>query len=195
MNAAVYALAVGPDGSLYAGGSFTTAGGVAASAIARWDGGAWYSLATGMGGDVYFYVYALTAGPDISLYAGGKFTTAGGVVANHIARWDQLTSSWHALGSGMSGQSDDSYVNAMAVRPDGSLYAGGRFEIAGGVPSSNIALERASAAPLPASNAATLRGIMQLDRQGSASAHSWYLTSLSSAGRGYSSSVHFRLVY
>ena len=63
----VEALAVGPDGSLYAGGDFTTAGGVAANRIARWDGTAWHPLGSGM----IQVVYALAVGPDGSLYAGG----------------------------------------------------------------------------------------------------------------------------
>ena len=36
-----------------------------------------------------------------NLYAGGYFTTAGGVPANYIAKWDG--SAWSALGSGMNG--------------------------------------------------------------------------------------------
>ena len=48
------------------------------------------------------HVNALAFGPDGSLYAGGKFTTAGGVTANHIARWDG--SDWHPLGSGIEGR-------------------------------------------------------------------------------------------
>ena len=36
-----------------------------------------------------------------NLYAGGGFTTAGGVPANYIAKWDG--SAWSALGSGMDG--------------------------------------------------------------------------------------------
>ena len=44
--------------------------------------------------------YALAvSGTD--LYAGGYFTTAGGVPANCIAKWNG--SAWSALGSGMSG--------------------------------------------------------------------------------------------
>ena len=35
-----------------------------------------------------------------NLYAGGYFTTAGGVPANNIAKWDG--SAWSALGSGMA---------------------------------------------------------------------------------------------
>ena len=55
-----------------------------ANHIARWDGTAWHPLGSGMNG----FVDALAFGPDGSLYAGGKFTTAGGVTANGIARWD-----------------------------------------------------------------------------------------------------------
>ena len=58
-----------------------------------------------------------------TLYAGGLFTTAGGIAANHIAQWSG--SSWSALGSGMNNA-----VFALAV--SGSrLYAGGTFTMAG----------------------------------------------------------------
>ena len=40
LNGEVNAVVVGPDGSLYVGGNFTIAGGVAANNIARWDGSA-----------------------------------------------------------------------------------------------------------------------------------------------------------
>jgi hypothetical protein len=125
-------LAIGPDGSLYAGGRFTTAGGVAANYIARWDGSQWHPLGSGMNNGVY----DLAVGPDGSLYAGGDFTTAGGVAVNHIARWDGTQ--WHTLGSGMGAHYDPS-VSALAVGPDGSLYAGGSFTTAGGVAANHIA--------------------------------------------------------
>ena len=40
LNGEVNAVAVGPEGSLYVGGFFTTAGDGAANSIARWDGSA-----------------------------------------------------------------------------------------------------------------------------------------------------------
>ena len=126
----VAALALGPDGSLYAGGEFTTAGGVTANHVARWDGSAWRALGKGVDGAVA----ALAVGPDGSLYAGGDFTTAGGVPANHVARWDGATSAWQALGSGADGA-----VAALALGSDGALYAGGRFTTAGGVAADNVA--------------------------------------------------------
>ena len=93
----VSALAVGPDGSLYAGGSFTTAGGVPANHIARWDGSLWYSLGSGMGGDTPS-VRTLAIEPDGSLYAGGQFYTAGGKPSSYIAQWTGSTHpqwTWH----------------------------------------------------------------------------------------------------
>ena len=125
------------DGSgpaLYAGGEFTSAGGVAANYIAKWNGSSWSALGSGMNG----IVYALTVFDDGSgpaLYAGGVFTIAGGVAANHIAKWNG--SSWSALGSGMGYT-----VYALTVFDDGSgpaLYAGGDFTTAGGVAANRIA--------------------------------------------------------
>lgn len=119
MNDNVYAMAVGRDGSIYAGGAFTTAGEVAANSVARWDGAHWHPLGSGMGGCLFPTVWALTLGPDGSLYAGGSFPAADGVIVNNIARWDATTSSWHPLSSGMDGD-----VQALAFGSDGSLYAG-----------------------------------------------------------------------
>jgi hypothetical protein len=98
----VYALAWdGVQGYLYVGGEFTIAGSVLANNVARWDGTSWSALGSGMEG-YYPEVYAL-AWDDAHgyLYAGGAFITAGGVVANNIARWDGT--SWAALGSGTAG--------------------------------------------------------------------------------------------
>jgi hypothetical protein len=82
--------AVGPG--LYACGEFTTAGGVAASKIAKWDGTNWSAVGGGLdGGDCT----TLEVGPDHRLYVGGTFTSAGGIAAHHLASWDG--SNWLAL--------------------------------------------------------------------------------------------------
>ncbi len=115
------------DGSnLYAGGNIATAGGVAASRIAQWDGATWSPLGSGVDSSVLALV-----SDGSNLYVGGHFTTAGGVAAIRIAQWDGAT--WSPLGSGMN-----SSVRALAW--DGSnLYAGGFFTTAGGVAAARIA--------------------------------------------------------
>ncbi|MFH0982498.1 MAG: hypothetical protein V2A79_13310, partial [Planctomycetota bacterium] len=140
----VSALTVFDDGTgpaLYAGGRFTTAGGVPANYIAKWNGTQWSALGSGMAGGTYLGVSALTVfddGTGPALYAGGDFTTAGGVPASRIAKWNGTQ--WSALGSGMSGAY--SYVSALTIFDDGTgpaLYAGGNFTTAGGVPANYIA--------------------------------------------------------
>jgi len=131
----VRALLADGSGSLYIGGYFTAAGAVVANGIAKWDGSQWSALGSGMGGDDDIVRVEALALSGTDLYVGGHFTTADGVPANHIAKWDG--NNWSALGSGMAG---DYYlvVNALAVIGT-NLYAGGRFTTAGGVAATNIA--------------------------------------------------------
>jgi hypothetical protein len=136
-NSVVHALAVFDDGSgpaLYAGGTFTTAGGIAVGYIAKWNGSSWAPLASGMDNLVdALAVFDDGSGP--ALYAGGNFVVAGGVTVNSIARWNG--SSWAPLGSGTNHA-----VYALTVFDDGSgpaLFAGGGFTAAGGVAANFIA--------------------------------------------------------
>jgi hypothetical protein len=85
----VTALAVHDDGSgaaLYAGGSFTTAGGAAANRIARWDGSAWTPLGGGMNGEV-LALAVHDDGSGTALYAGGTFSSATDSGDSFLARW------------------------------------------------------------------------------------------------------------
>jgi hypothetical protein len=89
-NSNINGLAVFDDGAgsaLYAGGLFTSASGVpGTSFLARWNGQSWSSV--GGGADnwvISFSVY--DDGGGSALYAGGHFTTIGGVEAERIARW------------------------------------------------------------------------------------------------------------
>ncbi len=75
----VNALAVA-GGSLYAGGTFTTAGGGAANSIAQWDGTAWSALGSGVNNTVGALAVA-----DGRLYVGGGFSTAGGRFSPYAA--------------------------------------------------------------------------------------------------------------
>ncbi|MBI2440532.1 MAG: hypothetical protein HYV35_04085 [Lentisphaerae bacterium] len=128
MNQFVDALAIDSNGNLYAGGSFTNAGGVTANRIAKWNGTSWTNLGSGMNQSVTSLVYAASG----NLYAGGDFTSAGGVTANRIAKWNGT--SWTNLDSGMN-----LYVFALASDTNGNLYAGGGFTTASGVSANRIA--------------------------------------------------------
>jgi LPXTG-site transpeptidase (sortase) family protein len=129
INGTVFAVGVDGYENLYAGGQFTSAGGVSANRVAMWDGSAWRALGVGTNNDVL----AIAVDGSGNLYVGGSFTSAGGVPANYIAMWDGST--WNALGSGTNGS-----VSALAVDRSGNLYAGGGFTSAGGVPANKIAM-------------------------------------------------------
>jgi len=121
------------------GGTFTTAGGLAATNIAKGDGSRWSSLGSGLNGAVY----ALAVFGS-NLYVGGLFTTAGGLAATNIARWDG--GGWSALGSGVNGIPGTVRSFAMS---GGDVYVGGQFTTAGGSLASYIAKWDGSAgAPL-----------------------------------------------
>jgi hypothetical protein len=96
-------------------------------------------------GPTYPNVVALAVS-GTNLYAGGVFTTANGIAANYIAKWDG--SNWAALGSGAN-----QAVDALAVSGS-DLYAGGYFGTAGGKVSPYIA--RANLLTLPTLPTATL---------------------------------------
>lgn len=121
LNGACFALAAGPDGLVYAGGSFTIAGGISANYIARWNGIVWSALGSGLDATCR----TITFGPDGFLYAGGDFTIAGGVSANYIAQWNGT--SWSALGTGLSAT-----CRTITFGSNEILYAGGDFTTAGG---------------------------------------------------------------
>ena len=135
-NDFVYALAVAGNGDVYAGGGFTQAGGPSANRIARWNGTAWNSLGTGAGNGLNDDVYTLAVAGNGDVYAGGRFTQAGGVAANYIAKWNGTA--WSALGTGTSNGMNN-VVFALAIAGNGEVYAGGRFTQAGGVSANNIA--------------------------------------------------------
>ncbi|HEX6811854.1 MAG TPA: hypothetical protein VF384_09560 [Planctomycetota bacterium] len=120
------------NNDLLAGGSFLTIGGVSANRIARWNGTAWSPLGSGIDQSIVSRIHAIVEMPNGDIVIGGWFTTAGGVSANKIARWNGTA--WSALGSGM-----DSNVHALTALPNGDLIAGGNFTTAGGVPANAVA--------------------------------------------------------
>lgn len=140
-NGTVYAMATadfGGGSELYIGGGFSTAGSVTSFGLARWDGANWHDVGGSMAGGLNQGVFALGvfddgAGP--KLYAGGKFSMAGGVAAQRIAVWDGTN--WSPMGSGAN-----LAVFTFAVHDDGfgpQLYAGGSFTSIGGVAANRLA--------------------------------------------------------
>ncbi|WP_420456898.1 T9SS type A sorting domain-containing protein [Rubrivirga sp.] len=118
----VFALTLGPDGALYAGGSFTTVRRpdgttVDARGLARRTGSTWEWIGAPTSGSVR----ALAFGPDGRLYAGGTFLrftqpTSAAVNANSLAVWDG--EEWTGVGDpGIA-------VTSLAVGAAGRVYAG-----------------------------------------------------------------------
>jgi len=133
----IYAMAVDAVGNLYVGGDFTIAGTVRANHIAKWDNATWSALGSGVEALEAFCVGALALDAAGTLYTGGEFLKAGGVTVNNIAKWDNDT--WSALGPTMGVLYPRGNVGALALDASGNLYAGGSFEIIGGVTVNNIA--------------------------------------------------------
>ncbi len=133
----VYAIAMAGM-QVYVGGSFTYAGGQPADNIARWDAaanggqGAWFSLGSGVNGEVEAIAILGT-----QVYVGGEFTQAGGQRANHIARWDPAANggqgSWSPLGAGVDDEVLDITVGG------GQAYVGGCFTGSGSQSANHIA--------------------------------------------------------
>jgi hypothetical protein len=140
LNGSAFAVAIAPNGDAYVGGIFTYAGGVAANAIARWNGTSWSALGAGITIVTprvgIGYVRALAFAPNGDLYVGGSFNRAGSVAAAGVARWNGST--WSALGSGVGGPSIP-FVEALAVAPGGDVYVGGNFTNAGGTAANYVA--------------------------------------------------------
>ena len=134
MNNNVDALAVLPNGSLVAGGDFTTSGNnstvapltITVNHIAVWNGTAWSAInPAGAVPGVSGSVDALAVDGSGNLIAGGAFTTVGNsstgsTTVNRIALWNGTN--WSLLGSGLSNT-----VYALALLPNGNIAAGGAF--------------------------------------------------------------------
>jgi hypothetical protein len=141
----VMSLAAWDDGggpALFAGGWFHHADAVEAPHIVRWNGSTWAPLAGPSGNGTDDVVYTLAPhvdGNGHALFAGGRFTHAGGLEAESVARWDGA--GWLPLDD-PSGYGLDGTVHALLSHNDGrgsSLWAAGSFAVAGGEVSRRIA--------------------------------------------------------
>lgn len=112
------------QGLLYAGGTFDSAGTVAANNIAVWDGTTWSPVGLGVHGapEGKPRIESITSWKG-DLVVGGVFDSAGNVAATNVARWDGT--SWKSLNANF-----DAPVKALCVYKK-VLYAGGDFNFAG----------------------------------------------------------------
>ena len=142
LNNDCYALSLDSFGNVYAGGGFTTAGGITASRIAKFTltTAAWSPLGNnGVGGSSFPFCNALAIDSSGNVYAGGSFTIAynsdgTNITANRIAKFTVISSTWSALGSGLN-----SNCNTLKFDSTGNLYAGGSFTTADGNLANRIA--------------------------------------------------------
>lgn len=88
----------------------------------------WSPVGTGTNGPVN----DIASDAASNVYAGGRFTTAGGTATNNIAEWNG--SAWTGLSTGTNGT-----VYSVMVSPGGQRYVGGRFTQASLNGVSNIA--------------------------------------------------------
>jgi N-acetylneuraminic acid mutarotase len=137
VNDVVSALAV-VGNEVFVGGEFTSAGGVSANRVARFNTqtNTWSSLGTDSSNGVNGLVTALAVVGN-EVFVGGNFTSAGGVSANRVARFNTQTNTWSTLGTGSSNGVSGN-VNALAVVGN-EVVVGGFFTLAGGVIANRVA--------------------------------------------------------
>lgn len=163
-GASVYNVLVARDGKIYAAGSYTAMGGVANTAgLAYFDptDSAWHAMGTGPTGGA---VWTLAEGPDGSIYAGGDFTSMGGVANTKcIARW--TGSAWAAMGTG--GVAATTQVRALQFNNTGTLlYVGGNFTDIGGSGADYLATWSGAAWAVVGSATALNGTVLSLARRG-----------------------------
>jgi trimeric autotransporter adhesin len=133
----------GTGGELYAGGSFVNAGGTPANHLVRRTSTGWSEvgggLTVGNGGVYAMRVHDDGTGP--ALYVAGRFTAAGGIPFQSIARWNG--SVWSDVGGGLTRSGGSvGEVYDLEVYDSGNgpgLYATGRFDFAGQTAVVNLA--------------------------------------------------------
>lgn len=110
-----FKMAMGKNGILYVGGTFTAAGGVTASNIASWNGVTFAPLGSGVTSDP---VINMVVTPDNQLIISGNFTSAGGFnTTGGLARW--TGAAWVPIESNVVGSP---VAKALALTPGGDLY-------------------------------------------------------------------------
>ncbi len=139
-NAAVYAVAVYPTNSIFAGkvlvgGVFTNINNFAVGNIARLNADGSIDTNFDLNLSASDAVRAIAVQSDGRVLIGGDFTSVDGLALNHIARLnsDGSLDTTFNIGAGINGT-----VNSIAVQSDGRIVVVGQFSQAGGVTRNNI---------------------------------------------------------
>jgi len=139
----VRTLAVSTNGNLIVGGSFMTAGSVAAQNVAQWNGTTWSAIGTGLLNPPWTSPFGTMPGPplvvtDLAVYQNGDIiagtATPAGYIAGggRVARWNGTNWSFlFATTSSSSGSSGNGStygsIYAVAALPNGDVVAAGDF--------------------------------------------------------------------
>lgn len=129
----VSCMAEAPDGKVYVGGQFTTAGGITVAArIARWNPitEEWEALGIDETGATLLGISCMAFDANGDLYIGGSFSNLGSTDGDGIVKLSNLsgTPTVSNLGTGLN-----TTPLAIAIAPNGDVYVGGNFTLAGGV--------------------------------------------------------------
>jgi hypothetical protein len=135
----VRALAVGPTGTVYLGGQFSSVGGVQRFKLAAVDGSTGAATSWAPSPDALVRAIALSSDGS-TVYAGGDFSTVGGAAR---ARAAAISASTGALVSGWRadvGTTGTGFVNVTTLSiAGGTVYLGGTFDLVNGVTRVNTA--------------------------------------------------------
>lgn len=125
-------MTIGLDGAVYVVGNLTSAAGTTVNDVARWSG-AWGSMGTGFYGGQANAIGVATE-PNGKIVAVGAFNNSDPGTTYNAAEWNGI--SWSAMGSGLfrSDNIDTTWVTTVTVDQNtGDIYAGGAFNVAGGI--------------------------------------------------------------
>ncbi len=126
---------IADEKDLFAAGAFYYVGRGVGRGLARWNGSDWQPLGSGQPG-VNGSVNAMALLGD-ELYAGGRFSEAGGVNAMNIAVWNRTSGVWSSPGA-VANTEGTAVVTAVAAL-DSVLFVAGSFNRVGGAHIANVA--------------------------------------------------------
>ena len=124
------ALAAAPNGDIYVGGQFASAGGVASRSVARWDGASWHAVGSGLGTSAVHRAATVAVAANSVVYAGGRFANSGPMA--YLGRFDGTD--WQPVGAGVDG-----FVRKILIHSSGDVFVAGSFSTAGSTPAEHIA--------------------------------------------------------